>query len=120
MPLDLPHASTVAGRIKELLSEEAGRASRLSGELFALLLPARFEEPFGAEAEAMRREALEGARRLTEMIERKGIGTDRLGQRVRNLFETLDEAAEGDAAGLRAGEDPRSAMRPHPLPRDVS
>lgn len=110
--IDLPHASTVAGRIRDLLADEAGRAYRASGEVFAILVPARFEEPGGEEAETMRLAALDAARVLTELIERKGIGTDRLGQRVRNLFETLDEATEGLDAGLRAGENPDSAMRP--------
>ena len=110
--LDLPHASTVAGRLRESLGAEGGRAYRVSGEIFAILVEARFEEPTGEKAFAMRASALEAARRLVELIELKGVGDDRLGQRVRNLFETLDAASEGATAGLRAGENPSSAMRP--------
>ena len=56
--------------------------------------------------------AAASGRKLVEEIERMGIGEDRLGQAVRNLFECLGFAEEGAAISLRAGEDPNSLMRP--------
>ena len=45
-------------------------------------------------------------------IEKAGAGADRLGQQVRNLFECLELGEEGAAISLRAGENPRSLLRP--------
>jgi hypothetical protein len=47
-----------------------------------------------------------------DAIEALGVGEDRLGQNVRNLFECLGLGQEGAEISLRAGEDPRSLMRP--------
>ena len=45
-------------------------------------------------------------------IEKNKLGGDRLGQAVRNLFECLALGEEGAAISLRAGENPRSTLRP--------
>ncbi len=49
---------------------------------------------------------------LVDELEARGWKDDRLGQTVRNLFECLERGAEGAALSLRAGEDPRSPLRP--------
>jgi hypothetical protein len=53
------------------------------------------------------------ARRLVDQIEAAGVGQDRLGQCVRNLFECLELGPEGADISLRAGENPRSLQRPY-------
>ena len=45
-------------------------------------------------------------------IERLKLGSDRLGQHVRNLFECLELGEEGAQISLRAGENPNSVQRP--------
>jgi hypothetical protein len=117
IPLNLPHAGVVAARISALLSEEPNArrrtreaASALSARL--LLVRTSGEDPPEAEAEPLRQEALALARELSNLIESNDIGSDRLGQRIRNLFECLAEGREGAEAGLRCGENPDSLQRP--------
>jgi hypothetical protein len=52
------------------------------------------------------------ARKLVDHIEQGGLGNDRLGQCVRNLFECLELGLEGVSISLRAGENPKSFQRP--------
>lgn len=121
IPLDLPHAGRLAGRIQNLLerhAEEQGLeipgvldvAERLSNLLF------RFTDDDGnppdAEALRIREEAATLGRRLVDEIEANAIAGDRLGQYVRNLFECLELGEEGAAISLRAGENPGSLQRP--------
>jgi hypothetical protein len=61
---------------------------------------------------ALRDEAAQLGRRLVECIEADEVGSDRVGQCVRNLFECLALGQEGAALSLRAGEDPNSLQRP--------
>jgi hypothetical protein len=49
---------------------------------------------------------------VVDDIEKSGVGYDRLGQAVRNLFECLSMGEEGSRISLRAGENPGSTMRP--------
>ncbi len=117
IPLNLPHAGTVADRItKHLAGNESvrRRTREAASSLAARLLIYRLteENPAPEEAEAVRQEALEMARQVVELIEANGVGTDRLGQCVRNLFECLAEGAEGADRGLQAGENPDSLQRP--------
>ena len=118
VPLNLSHAGRVARRILLLLPPSVGGegagAGALAEELDALLDPCRDDEdnPPPAEAERVREKAAALARRLVDAIEREGLGHDRLGQCVRNLFECLGLGREGAAISLRAGEDPRSLQRP--------
>ena len=65
-----------------------------------------------AEAEKVRQSAAALGRLIVDDIEKSGVGYDRLGQAVRNLFECLAMGEEGARISLRAGEDPRSTMRP--------
>lgn len=122
IPLDLPHAGMVAWRIHTLLSsmEESPGPDKdaLIGkvvELRELLEPWResgenpADDAVGAEVV---RHAAELGRAIAAGIERLGLGTDRLGQCIRNLFECLELGEEGAAISLRAGENPRSALRP--------
>ena len=121
VPLNLPHASTIMGRIGRILAKRLSQKLPDHGEvwdtaarIFELL------EPFGesgenppAEEEArVRADAAMLARSLVDGIERLEIGEDRLGQCVRNLFECLELGEEGAEISLRAGEDPDSLLRP--------
>ncbi len=121
LPLDLPHAGRVAGRILELLErhcEEHGldpaevfdAAERLDSLLFKYV--EEDENPGAAEGEEVREKAAALGRRLVEALEGASIRGDRLGQYVRNLFECLALGEEGAAISLRAGENPDSVQRP--------
>src|SRR2546423_14875 len=116
LPLNLPHAATIVHRI---LHHMRGRGAppesleRVRG-LIGLLEPWRDHEDNGpAEAaEKVRQSAAALGRRVVDDIEKSGVGYDRLGQAVRNLFECLSMGEEGARLSLRAGENPRSTMRP--------
>ncbi|HYI11093.1 MAG TPA: hypothetical protein VEK57_18700 [Thermoanaerobaculia bacterium] len=120
LPLDLPHAGRIAGRIVELLErhcEEHGidapevfdRAERLDGMLFRFV--EEDENPGEREAAEMREKAAAVARQLVDALEAAQIAGDRLGQYVRNLFECLELGEEGAQISLRVGEKPDSLMR---------
>lgn len=116
LPLDLPHAGTVALRILRHLSRhaEAGEAFERAHALSELLEPYRTagENPAADEAEAVAATAAQLARELVSHVEMHSLRDDRLGQLVRNVFECLELGAEGAEISLRAGEDPASPMRP--------
>jgi hypothetical protein len=116
IPLNLPHAATIVTRIVyHLRNANAGEATMTrAGELRALLEPWRDQEDNGAPdaAEAARLKAAELGRALVDDIENGKVGHDKLGQAVRNLFECLMLGEEGAAISLRAGENPRSTLRP--------
>src|SRR5687768_17066847 len=95
LPLDLPHAGTIAERIQILIQRNIDESVEgtetiveLAGELFDLLWPIRIEgeNPPQQEAMEVREEAARLGRAIVEQIELLQIGTDRLGQCVRNLF----------------------------------
>jgi hypothetical protein len=119
IPLDIPHAARLSDRILNLLERQIEESSLdgaavldaaegLSNFLF------RFAEdednPPGAEI--IRDEAAALARNLVDEMERTNIGSDRLGQYIRNLFECLELGQEGADISLRAGENPESLQRP--------
>lgn len=119
--LNLPHAGRIALRIAHHLPstgrngggpEESAHA--VAAELVDLLLPwlETGENPPAEEAMSTRDRAAELGRQLVAHIEAGGLGHDRLGQCVRNLFECLELGREGAVISLRAGEDPRSFQRP--------
>lgn len=121
VPLNLPHAGRIARRIVKLLpvhgeagGADAATARRQAAELLVLLDPCMEldENPPAALASQVRDRAAAMGRRLVDCIERGGLGDDRLGQCVRNLFECLELGREGAEISLRAGEDPRSLQRP--------
>ena len=121
IPLDLPHAGTIARRIQRILEARSAEepetyASLLDTveQLVELLWKASStgENPPEAEANAFRETAADLGRTLVSQIESLEVGSDRLGQFVRNLFECLALGKEGAALSLRAGEDPGSLMRP--------
>lgn len=120
VPLDLPHAGTVAARIRRLLVPPQGPLSDedlvvwLLDDLVQLLTPPRVmgENPGPELAEEMRQEAARLGRALVTHVEVRSLGSDRLGQCVRNLFECLAMAEEGAVLSLRAGERPDSPQRP--------
>jgi hypothetical protein len=116
LPLNLPHAATIAHRLLHHLRGRGAPVESLerSGGLIVLLEPWRDLEDNGpAEtAEKARQAAAALGRALVDEIEKSGVGYDRLGQAVRNLFECLSMGEEGALLSLRAGENPGSLMRP--------
>lgn len=111
VPLNLPHAATVAVRIRH---HRKGAADETTRKLVHLLDPYREQEdnPPLEEAQRVAAEAAALGRRAVDEIEAAGVGHDRLGQAVRNFFECLALGEEGAALSLRAGENPDSALRP--------
>ncbi len=121
IPLDLPHAGTIAHRIARriaihgpVFSPGSGPLVRALAELGALLEPFMIsgENPPEAEGRRAAEEALRLGRWIVDEIEKLGWGEDRLGQCVRNLFECLERGDEGALLSLRAGEDPNGVQRP--------
>lgn len=121
IPLDLPHAATIVDRIERLLERRLDREEEDHDEAFATIALLRQmlsssrasgENPPDAQAREVVLRAAELGRELVTEIERLDIREDRLGQCVRNLFECLELGREGAEISLRAGEDPRSPMRP--------
>jgi len=116
LPLNLPHAATIAHRILHHMRGRGapGEALQRVGGLIVLLEPWRDQEDNGpaAEAEKARQSAAALGRLVVDDIEKCGVGYDRLGQAVRNLFECLSMGEEGAQISLRAGENPNSTMRP--------
>jgi len=124
VPLDLPHACTVADRIlnylRQRLEGPGGNEPPYSelreriGTLHLTLVPYKVmgENPEKVEAEEIRQEVAALLRLIVDDIARLNLGGDRLGQCVRNLFECLEMGQEGSEAGLRAGENPNSLQRP--------
>ncbi len=116
IPLNVPHAATLATRIQFHLGkkDDLAPARELAGQLARLIAPYREsgENPGPGEADRVVTEAARLARAIVDEIERAKSGHDRLGQAVRNLFECLELGEEGAAISLRAGENPKSALRP--------
>ncbi|MCF7688929.1 MAG: hypothetical protein K9N01_11570 [Cephaloticoccus sp.] len=117
VPLNLPHAGRVAIRIAHLLNR-AGRpecaAMQSAVQLVTLLEPYYHndEDPRPDAAWVVRDQAAALGRQLVAEIEREKLGHDRLGQCVRNLFESLELGREGAIIALSAGENPHSLQRP--------
>ncbi|MBI3269464.1 MAG: hypothetical protein HYZ53_10625 [Planctomycetes bacterium] len=124
--LHLPHAATLSGRLAYQV-DRACTQRRAEGQEFSapelpanlerlgdLLAPYRLREEAvpPAEAAPVVEEAARLGRAIVDEVERLGLGDDRLGQVVRNLFECLGLGEEGFRISLRAGEDPNSLGRP--------
>ncbi len=116
IPLDLPHAGTVALRILRHVGRHAEAVEVLerARALAELLEPYRTEgtNPAADDAEPVVAAAAQLARELVDHVEAHSLRDDKLGQLVRNVFECLELGAEGARISLRAGEDPASPMRP--------
>lgn len=121
IPLNLPHAGTIAARIEHYLLRLGcaggnGHTALLAKveRLRVLLGPyqASGENPAEAEARRVASEVASMGRSIVDDIERIGLKDDRLGQCVRNLFECIERGEEGADLSLRAGENPRSPLRP--------
>ncbi len=114
VPLNLPHAATVAGRIRHhLATEDAPTLERVS-RLISVLAPfaQSGDNPPDDESTRVIAEVATLLRAIVADIERLRCGHDRLGQAIRNLFECLELGEEGATISLRAGESPKSALRP--------
>ncbi len=109
--LDLPHAATVAQRIRRHGHAWSDEATLRLAELLAPYRDAG-GNPSSAEAARVVTEAAALARRVVDEVEAAGGASDRLGQAVRNLFECLELGEEGASISLRAGESPTSLLRP--------
>ncbi len=119
IPLDIPHAGRIADRLLSLIGRtlaeleiDAPTLMEKAEELWTLLFRFTSEEDNPSEALRLRDEAAGLGRQLVSEMERAKLGTDRLGQLIRNLFECLELGAEGAEISLRAGENPQSLQRP--------
>jgi hypothetical protein len=125
VPLNLPHAGTIATRIayhldrmyqvKGNVSPEVRVAlSQKATELAEMLDDCRRDEenPPEVQAKFLVQKSAKLAREIVDGIEAAKIGDDRLGQAIRNFFECLQLGQEGAKLSLRAGENPNSALRP--------
>jgi hypothetical protein len=118
--INLPHARTVAmrvGRNLEAISAlgelKDGRADPLRTALDALerALVDFDEDPTMEAAVAAADIVAKRARAVVDAILETPARNDRLGQHVRNLFECLGLAEEGQTLSLLCGERPDSALR---------
>ncbi|MBS2038075.1 hypothetical protein JST97_24025 [bacterium] len=113
IPLNLPHAATVASRILRLLQDHP--ELRMQAEELLEPLPIyQVSQDYSTTITSyhVRDRTAERGRKLAESIAAAGVGRDRLGQCVRNLFECLELGEEGARLGLLAGENPDSMQRP--------
>jgi len=120
VPVNLPHAATVANRIESRVAAmevfdnpEAEELSLLIDNLQETI--GKYEgadDPPDKESEEVVEKAAVIAREIVNEIEKLNVGEDRLGQLIRNLFECLGLGKEGAEISLRAGEDPNSLLRP--------
>jgi hypothetical protein len=121
IPLDLPHAGRIAGRILTMLERHCEENAIDAPALFDAAetldsMLCRFvdedENPPMSEVQGIVERAAQVARTLVSELEANDIRGDRLGQLVRNLFECLELGKEGAEISLRAGENPGSLQRP--------
>jgi hypothetical protein len=118
LPLNLPHAAKVSTRLVFFMerwcssgilrptAESAhARVWELGLRICGCLAPC-------LEAQDIARRVSDLGRALVQEGEFIGLGDDRFGQAVRNLFECLSRGQEGAALSLRAGENPDSPLRP--------
>lgn len=124
LPVDLPHAGRVAERLRTVLRNRADvsplgagydTVRQIATELCELLRVVRLENEApatDAESNCLCQSAAILGRRLADTIQTHGIGDDRIGQCVRNLFECLGMGYEGAVLSLCAGENPTSLQRP--------
>jgi len=118
--INLPHARTVSARIEHSLvvlgafgEQGNGHAAPLreAWNLLSKELAPFDEDPPAQEALAAADAAAVHARALVDAIVAGAARGDRLGQHVRNLFECLGLAEEGELLSLQCGESPESPMR---------
>jgi len=122
VPLNLPHAGTIALRLQHhlgrvVLASAPEVSTAILGtarQIVELLTPYRIfgENPPREEAAGVVTEAAALVRALVGQLEAAKLGDDRAGQAVRNLFECFELGEEGATISLRAGENPSSPMRP--------
>jgi len=120
VPRNLPHAATIVRRIEYRLRSSGVEETPENEQLWMHVeqlhsLIGKYEggeDPSDIVADQVAEEAAGAGRDLVGEIEKQGLGEDRLGQAIRNLFECLGFPEEGANISLRAGEDPNSLMRP--------
>ncbi len=120
VPVNLPHAATLANRI-ELRLAALQVLERPEAEQLLMLIEALQEkigkyeganDPSDEETRVVVEESAVIARQIVDEIEQLQVGEDRLGQLIRNLFECMGLGKEGAEISLRAGENPGSLLRP--------
>jgi hypothetical protein len=109
VPVDLNHALTVSRRIETLLREEADAPALLSLDAVAKLQLSLSSAPDETQPHPPSEDA---ARALAQCIVLENMKSERMGQRVRNLFELIGLGQEGSWRGLECGENPNSLQRP--------
>jgi|SRR5262245_15179144 len=120
VPRNLPHAATIVRRIEYRLRSSGIEETPENEQLWMHVeqlhsLIGKYEggeDPADVVADQVAEDAAGAGRELVSEIEKQGLGEDRLGQAIRNLFECLGFPEEGASISLRAGEDPNSLMRP--------
>jgi hypothetical protein len=117
IPLNLPHAATIAGRLVHFLNDADGVSAetvQVAVEIAGKLLLYRYAEdnPPKEEADGVVAEVLPLARDLVKRIQMDEVRQDRIGKAIRNLFECLERGEEGAELSLKAGESADSLQRP--------
>ena len=120
VPVNLPHAATIANRIEQRLvalqvfdNSEAENLGVLIENLQEII--GKYDgaqDPSDKESEEVVEKAAAITRNIVNEIEQLNVGEDRLGQLIRNLFECFGLGKEGAEISLRAGENPNSLLRP--------
>jgi hypothetical protein len=118
--INLPHARTIAARIRRSLEALGAFGEDGNGGAFALVrafeeleaVLRQFDEDPPFEASLAAADAVaERSRALVSAILATPARGDRLGQFVRNLFECLGLHEEGLRLSLECGERPDSPLR---------
>lgn len=117
IPLNLPHAATVAGRLVHFLNDAQGASKETveaAADIASRLMMYRYadDNPGDEEAREVVDEVLPMARDLVKRIQMDEVRQDRIGKAIRNLFECLEQGEEGAQLSLKAGENPDSIQRP--------
>jgi hypothetical protein len=102
------------GKLQDQTNQAHADAWALCQRLCKTLAPCLEDEdnPPEIQARGYAVEAADLGRRLVAAVEGIGLGDDRFGQSLRNLFECLSLGREGAELSLRVGESPNSPLRP--------
>ena len=91
--------------MQSIPSEVNSKSLKVAHQIVSMLSPYHDgEEPGAAERMVVQAYALDLARVLAANIIEEGLGSDRIGQCIRNLFECLGRTSEGAEMGKKTGE----------------